>query len=217
MSETETETSSGTDRFYSSERAKAFIDAVVAIAMTLLILPLMESVSHAKSTSQWLSENYFPLVAFALSFVIVGMFWMLHHRVFATVERVTSGLLWLNLGWLLTIVWMPVATALTGQSDPGDRITVVIYIGSMALISAVLLVIRLYLRAHPELRSSAGDDVREGIAVDLAMITLFAASLGLALAVPALTYFPLFLMFLTGPMQALYARLLGVRRQRAPR
>ena len=30
---------------YAAERMKAFVDAVVAIAMTLLILPLLESVS----------------------------------------------------------------------------------------------------------------------------------------------------------------------------
>ncbi|MBN9180660.1 MAG: DUF1211 domain-containing protein, partial [Microbacterium sp.] len=48
-------------RIYDADRAKAFIDAVVAIAMTLLILPLMESVGEAAGADQgaavWIEEH----------------------------------------------------------------------------------------------------------------------------------------------------------------
>src|SRR6478735_6009389 len=67
-----------------AERLKAFSDAVVAIAMTLLILPLMESVrdvaAHDLSTWEWLNENAGQLLSFALSFVLIANFWLTHHR-----------------------------------------------------------------------------------------------------------------------------------------
>ncbi|WP_438354823.1 TMEM175 family protein [Microbacterium sp. CJ88] len=106
-------------RTYSAERAKAFIDAVVAIAMTLLILPLMEGVTAAadadKGAAAWVQEHQGQLISFVLSFVIIAMFWMNHHRLFAVVERVTTGLLWITMAWLLSIVWLPVATAMSGR------------------------------------------------------------------------------------------------------
>src|SRR3954453_5221535 len=111
-----------------AERLKAFADAVVAIAMTLLILPLTESVGEAAaeqaSTWEWLNDNAAQLFSFALSFVLIATFWMTHHRLFAGVHRVTSGLLWLTIAWMFTIVWLPIPTALVGQleTDAGQEI-----------------------------------------------------------------------------------------------
>ena len=55
---------------FRTERFKAFVDAVVAIAMTLLILPLMESVSEAASgtlsTAEFFVEHSGQLLSFCL-------------------------------------------------------------------------------------------------------------------------------------------------------
>ena len=108
-----------------AERLKAFADAVVAIAMTLLILPLMESVGDAAadhlSSLEWLNANTGQLFSFALSFVLIANFWLTHHRLFAGIHRVTNGLLWLTIAWMFTIVWLPIPTALVGQLDDGRR------------------------------------------------------------------------------------------------
>lgn len=72
-----------------------FTDAVVAIAMTLLILPLMESVGEASdagdSAAEWLYAHDGQLLAFVLSFVIVAMFWRANHRLFEHIERCRAG------------------------------------------------------------------------------------------------------------------------------
>ena len=103
---------------YSAGRAKAFIDAVVAIAMTLLILPLMDAATEGGVAGQtgasWLDDHSDQLFSFALSFVIIAMFWLNHHGLFARVQSISRVLLWLNMAWLLSIVWLPVATALSG-------------------------------------------------------------------------------------------------------
>src|SRR6478736_963193 len=138
-----------------AERLKAFSDAVVAIAMTLLILPLMESIgdaaAHDLSTWEWLNENAGQLLSFALSFVLIANFWLTHHRLFAGVHRVTNSLLWLTIAWMFTIVWLPIPTALLGQleTDPGQEI---LYIGTLALTSLMMFFSRLYVLRHPALR-----------------------------------------------------------------
>jgi len=197
---------------FSSERAKAFIDAVVAIAMTLLILPLMESISDAadddRSSAHWFAEHQWQLVSFVLSFAIIVMFWINHHRMFARVDRVTTGLLWVSAAWLLSIVWLPVATAMTGRMRDDDTLAQTVYIGSMILVCLLTLTTRLYLRRHGELHGMPERDLREGAAADLAMAALFALALVVALLVPVIGYFALFLMLLTGWVQRLFARLL---------
>ncbi|MEN0072053.1 MAG: TMEM175 family protein, partial [Propionicimonas sp.] len=111
------------DRPVRVERLVFFTDAAVAIAMTLLVLPLMEGVSEAGAAGDnavgYLSANADALFGFVLSFVIVARFWRAHHRLFEHVEYDVAGVFWLNMGWLLAIVFLPVATAMTAVFAEG--------------------------------------------------------------------------------------------------
>ena len=199
----------------SAERLKAFIDAVVAIAMTLLILPLMESVVEMgrehRSVPEYLREDYGQLISFAMSFLLIATFWITHHRIFDRVERTTNALVWLQVAWMFTIVWLPVPTAMLG-SMPTDAIQKVLYIGTLLVTALLLLGTRLYLRAHPELHGIEEAALRYGIAVEIVLCCLFALSLAVAVLVPAIGYFAMFLMLLSGPAQAVISRRGGRRR-----
>ncbi len=206
------------DTSFPAERVKAFVDAVVAIAMTLLILPLMESVSdiasggetESSSVSTWLGEHVQQLSSFVLSFVIIAMFWISHHRQFVRVKRASIGLVWLLMAWLLTIVWLPVATSMSGQFHADDSMVKIVYIGSMILVALVSLGVRLYLRGHPALHDLSDVALRRGASVDITLVVLFTLALGLSLAIPSLGYASMFLMFLSGFVQLLVARVIGV-------
>ncbi|MFV0434020.1 MAG: TMEM175 family protein [Leucobacter sp.] len=204
---------------FAAERTKAFVDAVVAIAMTLLILPLMDSVGEGASEGddalEWLIGHAAPLVNFVLSFVLIAMFWMIHHRLFAGVERVTVALTWILAAWMLTIVWLPVATAIAGWMSDNDPVAKTIYIGSLTITALVSLVVRLYVRAHPGLCSQEegtepGGTVF-GLADDIALVVLFAIALALALLIPGIGYYALLVMLLSGFAQKLFAKVLGRR------
>jgi uncharacterized membrane protein len=192
-----------------AERIKSFADAVVAIAMTLLILPLMESVGdaadHDLSTAEWLNENAGQLLSFALSFVLIANFWLTHHRLFAGVRRVTNSLLWLTIAWMFTIVWLPIPTALLGQleQDPGQEI---LYIGTLALTSLVMFLIRLYVLRHPLLHDIPEDRLRNGLSADLVTLGLFLLALVVALVFPQVGYWAMFLLLLVGPLHQLIVR-----------
>ncbi len=198
---------------YAAERVKAFADAVVAIALTLLILPLMESVSEVAGAgddaSTWLLEHGGQLLSFLLSFVLIAMFWIMHHRLFSRVERVTTGLIWLLAAWLLTIVWLPVATAVAGRMEDEDAAAKSLYIGSLVLVSVMSLVIRLYLRAHPALHTLDRRELVSGLADDISQVLLFALALVVTLLIPVVGYYSLLAMALSGPAQKVIRRILG--------
>lgn len=198
------------------ERVGAFIDAVVAIAMTLLILPLMESVTEVASggqdTAHWFAEHQQQLVSFVVSFVIIAMFWMIHHRLYVNVAKVTNGLMWLFAGWMLTIVWLPVATAISGAMSTEDPLAKTVYIGSMIATCLFSLAIRLYLTRHAWLRADPAQSLAGGIAADVSTALLFGIALALTLLIPAIGYYAMFVMLLGPVVQSLLLRFGRARR-----
>lgn len=206
--------------FFSSERAKAFVDAVVAIAMTLLILPLMESATQLGEERSdgrtpgllpWLADHEQQLMSFLISFVVIAMFWIRHHRLFSRVERVTQALLWLLMPWLACIVWLPIATALSGQVDSSDPLVKAVYIGSMALTCVGSIVVRWYVARHPEIHGWGGIELRNGLCGDVAMLIIFCAAALLAVLLPGVGYYAQLLLFLTPFLARGLRRLAGSR------
>ncbi|MEV7660874.1 TMEM175 family protein [Paenarthrobacter sp. NPDC089316] len=193
----------------SPERLQAFTDAVVAIALTLLILPLMESVGelsdHHGTTAQWLAEEQYALLGFGLSFLLIAVFWMHHHRLFRNVRQIDPGLLWLTVAWMFFIVVMPVSTSLSTQLD-ADWSQPLVYIGTLFGTSLTLLLARVYLKAHPELHDMDPEEMRSGIRAGAIVAGLFLAALLVALVVPSAGNLPLLLMLLSEPLQRLDRR-----------
>ena len=197
---------------FAPERLKSFVDAVVAIAMTLLILPLLESVSEAATnnpgTAEFLAEHSGQLVSFGLSFVLIAVFWIEHHRQYANVNRITNTLVWINVAWMLTIVWLPVPTAMLGQMQT-DALQAVLYIGTLIMTQVTTLITRLYLLRHPEITDAAPDQLRRGVAGDVASIILFLAALVIAALVHPIGYYALLLVALSGPFERMLLRKRG--------
>jgi uncharacterized membrane protein len=198
-----------TETYRSSERLTFFTDAVVAIAMTLLILPLMESVTEARaeglSTADYLDEHAGQIFAFALSFAIIASFWRAHHALFEHLERYSQPILWLNMVWMFTIVWLPVATALVGSLDT-DRPQLALYIGSMLVNSLVLVVLHVVMRRTPALWVSDNPPTSSGTHGLLTFAGLLAVALVIALVWPTIGYMSLFVLFLSGPVRRVLRR-----------
>ncbi|MGY4719527.1 TMEM175 family protein [Naumannella cuiyingiana] len=194
-----------------SHRFGAFTDAAVAIALTLLALPLLEGVVEASAehltTLEYLSERRAELIGFVISFLVIGVFWLQHHRIFRADTPMSPARSLVNLAWLLTIAWLPVATALdTGL--PGDAAQTLVYIGSMALSSWLLFVLAV-LEYAARARAGLPNPDRSILAAPLAMSILYtlAALIGALTGTGALA---LFLLALTWPLRGLLVRL-GLR------
>lgn len=99
-------------------RIVAFTDGVFAIAITLLVLQLAVP-DDSKNLLRDLSDQLPDLLAYAVSFAVIGRFWILHHRFFATLSRFDSRLMVLNLVYLGFVVLVPFTSEVMG--DYGDK------------------------------------------------------------------------------------------------
>ena len=97
-------------------RLASLSDGVFAFAITLLVIDVkMPTLSIQPVTDDilWTElKNLTPkFIGFTVSFFVIGMYWLSHHRVFKFVTSVNSKLLWNNLLFLMPIVLMPFSTS----------------------------------------------------------------------------------------------------------
>jgi uncharacterized membrane protein len=197
------------------ERLFTFLDAVVAIAITLLVLPLVEVLgsaeAHRAGLAEVLRDNAANFGAFALSFVVIARLWWSHHRLGERVRAVDGASVLLNLGWVLTVVVLPFATQVVAGFPP-DPLPVAIYIGTITLSSACITVLGLLVVRRDALRRpGTEDDARAGLISGVVTTALFALALVLGTAIRSVNYLGLLLLFVSGPLERLVDRAAGAR------
>jgi uncharacterized membrane protein len=118
------------------ERMVFFSDAVFAIAITLLVIELHppDLPRDASDLAHWraLAEIGPSFYGYAISFWVIGAFWMGHHRVFALSAHYHPKILKWNMGLLWTIAFMPFVTNYMSL-NMGARVPVTIYCVEMFL------------------------------------------------------------------------------------
>jgi TMEM175 potassium channel family protein len=121
-------------------RIVAFTDGVLAIAITLLVLsidvPQLPDARTGELGNELLDLRP-TLLAYALSFAVIGRFWLIHHRVFATLSAFDGRLMALNLLYLSLIVLVPFTSDLLGEygKEPVAAIAYATVLGSAALVN----------------------------------------------------------------------------------
>jgi uncharacterized membrane protein len=190
-------TERGLDRFVT------FLDAVVAIAITLLILPLTEilqGVEPGRSLGSVLSGEGGQFFAFFLSFAVIARFWLVHHRLVEAVGTYDLPFLLLNLLWILTIVLLPFATQVVG-SFPPEPLAVLLYIGTITVSSAALTAITFLVWRRPALRRNADEPAATPWAA-LATTGILVAALLIGTLSRPVNYGAMLLLLLTGPVES---------------
>ena len=147
----------------SVDRLVSFSDGVVAVAITLLALPLVDLLPGS-GESAWdvVSGNVGPLVAFVFTFAVVAIMWSAHNRVLNGIVDYDAPMFWLNVGWLAGIVLLPWfsnlygSTEMLGTGADGTGAGAV-YWSTLAYISLIGWGMSIHLRRHPELEADPGD------------------------------------------------------------
>lgn len=154
------------------ERLVFFSDAVLAIAITLMALeirvPEMEPEVAAAQISAAFNSLLPHIFVYVLSFLVVGMYWMVHHRLFRAIRRYDARLIWLNLIFLMIIAFLPVATNALGNY-PDLPLVVAFYAVSVALVGIAEFVLWLYATRKRYLVSV--DAARANVYFGLRMLT----------------------------------------------
>lgn len=198
------------------DRLVNFSDAAVAIAITLLILPLVDLAADLgadESLGEFFTENIGSFIAFVVTFFVIGRFWTVHHRVFELVGGYSPALIWMNLVWLASIVFLPFAANAISELPTQSGGFYALYIGTMCVLAVSMVGIELVLIRDPDLlREEARGAVDLGRGIAMAVTLLVAAVL--AYLVPQVGLFWLFLLLLGGPLSALLGRMSPALRAR---
>lgn len=171
-------------------RIAALSDGIFAIAITLLIFGLeVPEITQPGSSDQLgeaLGDMWPRFAAYVQTFVIVGAYWMGHHRAFRGMVREDDRLAWLNLLFLFTVSFMPFPSNLVGRY-PENRTAVIVYSAALAGVSLAYAAVWAYARAANLLGSGQGPVARielwtAGSAAALFLLSIPLASVDLDLA-----------------------------------
>jgi len=139
------------------DRLINFSDAVVAVAVTLLALPLVDiRPASGESVGQVIGENIGPIIAFVFTFLVVALMWSAHNRILNGIRDFDGTLFWLNTVWLALVVLLPWVSAMFGESqmvgDVGEWPGVAaLYWGTLGAISLLGWCMSWHLSRHREL------------------------------------------------------------------
>ena len=122
-------------------RLEAFSDGVFAIAITLLVIEIRPPTpSEGESLARALWEQWPHYLGYFLSFLVLGVMWLNHHRIFEPAVRVDGIVLVLNLNLLLWAVLIPFPTAVVAdflREGGDDAKTAVALYGGVILLAAI--------------------------------------------------------------------------------
>ncbi len=102
------------------ERLISLTDGIFAIAMTILVLnivvpPLRGGMPTEREFLSILYGLRHHLVNYAVSFMLLGVYWLIHHQQMYFIKRTDSWHLWTNLFGLVAVCLVPFSTSLMSE------------------------------------------------------------------------------------------------------
>jgi uncharacterized membrane protein len=193
------------------ERLVTFADAVVAIALTLLVLPLVDTavaVPKGDTVGKVLSDHRGEVSAFVISFLVIWVLWTSHHRTMEYFDTYDATIMRLTLLWLFTIVVLPFTTQLV-NGEAYRHGAVPLYIGVLLVSSLCLLGMSLRGRRHRELLLADRPEVDEWINAPRSVTTvgILLVAFVLSIAVPSVGTRPLLALLFTDAIDRVVLRI----------
>jgi uncharacterized membrane protein len=140
-------------------RVEAFSDGVLAIAITLLVLEIKIDPPALEHPWRAVADEWPSYLAYFTSFLTIGGVWLAHHGLFTRLRAVDPVLMRLNLLLLMTVSFLPFPTGLMAEalseSRSAERVAVVIYGATAAVIELLMAAAARYVASHPELLEEA--------------------------------------------------------------
>jgi len=136
-----------TDDTITTARLTSFSDGVFAIAVTLLVFNLKVPHIPADKVHEQLCDAILGMLpnftTYVITFLLVALYWTFHHRMLNLVTHIDTPFLWMNIGYLLSISFIPFPAMLFG-TYPKETVSFVFYIGSMIVIAALSMLMLAY-------------------------------------------------------------------------
>lgn len=117
-----------------TRRLESLSDNVFAVAMTLLVFDLhVPRTTTRESLGPFLFEQWPHYIGYAISFVVIALVWLQHHRVFRHLERLDATVFVSNVALLLVVVFLPFATSTLASfmAQNRDQRSVTVFFGAV--------------------------------------------------------------------------------------
>ena len=168
----------------SKSRLEAFSDGVLAIIITIMVLELRPP--HATDLTD-LRPLLPSFIGYALSFVMIGIYWSNHHHLLQAVQKIHGPVLLANLHLLFWLSLIPFFTAWMGETGFEKPWPVALYGLDLLLAAcAYSILVRVLLALHgarSTLARAIGNDFKGYIS-----LALYTAALPAAFIYPWLAY-----------------------------
>jgi uncharacterized membrane protein len=197
------------ERLRSPDRVVALSDGVFAIIITILVLEIAVPDNLAEQSLRDALEELRPtLVAWVISFLITGMFWVAHRDLFARLRVVNRDLVWLNLLFLLPVSLIPFAASVLGEY-PDEPIALHLYGVVMIIATLMRVILYWYVMRRPKLLwpDVSTGNARLGLALTVCPIAIYLLAMAVAGVSPTLSVMLYFV------VPALYFVIVTVLRQ----
>lgn len=134
-----------------------FTDAVVAVAITLLIVPLTDIFNNFRhvDVNKVITSYFFyeSLLGLLISFFVVYSFWKVHRQIFSNVQVIPKSVETINSFWLLTVIIIPATTLINFSSK--SNLGIYIYILVLIFNSVLLHIMKMKLYPGYKLYNNA--------------------------------------------------------------
>jgi uncharacterized membrane protein len=145
----------------SKKRVEFLTDGIFAVVMTLLVLdisvPQISSSSshHATIDSaaartellNGLFDLWPKILSFGISFIILAIYWLAHHRQFYYIKHVNRTLIWINFMFLMAICLLPFSASLLGEYHQ-QQISIFVFGANSIIIASLLSILWWYALSH---------------------------------------------------------------------
>jgi len=126
-------------------RIESLAEGVLAVAMTLLILELSNNPEFMETLAAGrLFDVSGQIMGYIVGFLIIGVYWAVHHHMFHYIRRSDGVLVWLSIIFLLFAVLVPIGTKLNNYVEYQSTFGLVFFSSTSLISILMLLVIWIY-------------------------------------------------------------------------
>jgi uncharacterized membrane protein len=172
------------------DRLAFFSDAIYAISLTLLVvgldIPSIADTSSNRDLWDALDELQPEILMFFISFLVIGGFWLAHHRFVARLAAIDRPLMLGTIFYLAVIAFLPFPSGLLGEYSD-NSVAVALYALCIAVVGSAEAVLFAIARKHGLLTVAPSDDVYLwGMVASLLPALVFLVSIPVAFVSPTL-------------------------------
>jgi uncharacterized membrane protein len=155
---------------FDKKRFEAFIDAIIAILLTILVLEIKipENETENASTYEQVKSLAPYIASYLASFMLIVGFWIDYHFLFVNITNITKRFIIINMLFIVSISFAPFDTAFAGKHHH-DAFAVALLSTTYCVMNFFFILIFLYAKSKkltdPAFFKSKGTDVYSAIGI----------------------------------------------------